>query len=115
MKSLVKKSNSTENEMELYEQLIETEDFKNLLQKKKAFILPFTTFFLTFYFVLPVLAAFTGVLKGQAFLGMTWAWVYALLQFVVVWIGGIVHLKKSEKYDRLTRDILTKYKKELSG
>ncbi|MFS0594366.1 DUF485 domain-containing protein [Cytobacillus horneckiae] len=115
MKSLVKKSNSTENEMELYEQLIETDDFKNLLQKKKAFILPFTIFFLTFYFVLPVLAAFTGVLKGQAFLGMTRAWVYALLQFVVVWIGGIAYFKKSEKYDKLARDILTKYKKELSG
>ncbi|MBT2727115.1 DUF485 domain-containing protein [Bacillus sp. ISL-75] len=115
MESPVKKSYLTEEHVEKkpYYQLVETEDFKVLLQKKKAFIIPVTTFFLTFYFVLPVLAAYTYVLKGEAFLGITWAWVYALLQFVVVWIGGIVYLKKSEKYDKMAQNILTKYRKEL--
>ncbi|MEC1399466.1 hypothetical protein [Peribacillus simplex] len=40
-----------------YRQLIETEEFKYLLQKKKAFIVPVTVFFLAFYFVMPILAA----------------------------------------------------------
>ncbi len=117
MESPVEKSYlATEHvEKKSYYQLVETADFKGLLQKKKAFIIPVTTFFLTFYFVLPVLAAYTDVLKGDAFLGITWAWVYALLQFVVVWIGGIVYLKKSEKYDKIAQNILTKYKKELGG
>ncbi|MFD4815895.1 DUF485 domain-containing protein [Peribacillus butanolivorans] len=96
-----------------YRKLIETEDFKDLLQKKKAFIVPVTLFFLTFYFVLPVLAAYTDVLKGEAFLNITWAWVYALLQFAVVWIGGIVYIKKSAKYDKMAKNILTKYREEL--
>ncbi|CAM4048110.1 DUF485 domain-containing protein [Mesobacillus zeae] len=111
----VKKSYLAEDHVKKkpYYQLVETEDFKDLLQKKKAFIIPVTTFFLIFYFVLPVLAAYTDVLKGEAFLHITWAWVYALLQFVVVWIGGIVYLKKSEKYDKMAQNILTKYKKEL--
>ncbi|MBT2735732.1 DUF485 domain-containing protein [Bacillus sp. ISL-7] len=115
MESPVKKSYLTEEHVEKkpYYLLVETEDFKDLLQKKKAFIIPVTTFFLTFYFVLPVLAAYTYLLKGEAFLGITWAWVYALLQFVVVWIGGIVYLKKSEKYDKMAQNILTKYRKEL--
>lgn len=117
MESLVKKSCFAEEHVEKYpyDQLVETEDFKGLVQKKKAFIIPVTTFFLTFYFVLPVLAAYTDVLKGEAFLGITWAWFYALLQFAVVWIGGIVYLKKSEKYDKMAKNILTKYQKELGG
>ena len=117
MESPLKKSYLAEERVEKkpYYQLVETEDFKELLQKKKAFIIPVTTFFLTFYFVLPVLAAYTDVLKGDAFLDITWAWVYALLQFVVVWIGGIVYLIKSQKYDKMAQNILTKYKKELGG
>ena len=34
-------------------------------------------------------------------------------QFVVVWIGGFVYLKKSEKYDKMAQNILIKYQKEL--
>jgi uncharacterized membrane protein (DUF485 family) len=117
MESIVIKGYLAEEHVEKkpYDQLVESKDFKDLLQKKKAFIIPVTTFFLTFYFVLPLLAAYTDVLKGEAFLNITWAWVYALLQFVVVWIGGIVYLKKSEKYDKMAQTILTKYKKELGG
>ncbi|USK75975.1 DUF485 domain-containing protein [Peribacillus frigoritolerans] len=96
-----------------YRQLIETEEFKELIQRKKAFIVPVTLFFLAFYFVLPILAAYTEVLKGEAFFHITWAWVYALLQFAVVWIGGIVYIKKSAKYDKLAKNILKKYEKEL--
>jgi uncharacterized membrane protein (DUF485 family) len=116
METVVKKSYLVEEHVRKmsYHHLVETEDFKGLLQKKKAFIIPVTTFFLTFYFILPVLAAYTDVLKVEAFLGITWAWVYALLQFVVVWILGIVYLKKSEKYDKMAQNILTKYQKELS-
>ncbi|MBT2614741.1 MULTISPECIES: DUF485 domain-containing protein [unclassified Bacillus (in: firmicutes)] len=96
-----------------YRQLIETEEFKELIQKKKAFIVPVTLFFLAFYFVLPILAAYTEVLKGEAFFHIPWAWIYALLQFAVVWIGGIVYIKKSAKYDKLAKNILKKYEKEL--
>ncbi|OZI13666.1 hypothetical protein CEW92_00035 [Bacillaceae bacterium SAS-127] len=97
-----------------YQQLIQTQEFQAIVKQKKAFILPVTIFFLTFYFVLPILAAYTDVLKGEAFFGITWAWVYALMQFVVVWTGGIVYIKKSEKYDFLSRKLLQKYEKELN-
>jgi uncharacterized membrane protein (DUF485 family) len=80
-----------------YRKLIETEEFKELIQRKKAFIVPVTLFFLAFYFVLPILAAYSEVLKGEAFFHITWAWVYALLQFAVVWIGGNRLYKKSSK------------------
>ncbi|WP_141236466.1 MULTISPECIES: DUF485 domain-containing protein [Peribacillus] len=44
---------------------------------------------------------------------MTWAWVYALLQFAVVWLGGIVYIKKAAKYDKMAKNIFNKYVKEL--
>ncbi|TVX83025.1 DUF485 domain-containing protein [Peribacillus simplex] len=52
-------------------------------------------------------------MKGEAFYNITWAWVYALLQFAVVWLGGIVYIKKAAKYDKIAKNILNKYEKEL--
>lgn len=96
-----------------YNELTRTKEFTDLIKKKKAFLLPATIFFLTFYFLLPILAAYTNVLKGDAFFGLTWAWVYALLQFAVVWIGGLVYMKTAAQYDVTVKEILTKHKKEL--
>lgn len=96
-----------------YIELTRTKEFTDLIKKKKAFLLPATIFFLTFYFLLPILAAYTDVLKGDAFFGLTWAWVYALLQFAVVWIGGLVYMKTAAQYDVTVKEILTKHKKEL--
>ncbi|MGG1994464.1 hypothetical protein ABDI28_16990 [Peribacillus frigoritolerans] len=56
---------------------------------------------------MPILAAYSEVLKGEAFFHITWAWVYALLQFAVVWI------KKAAKYDKMAKKILNKYENEL--
>ena len=96
-----------------FSELVKTEEFSGLLKKKKAFILPASIFFLTYYFMLPILSAYTDVLKGDAFFGLTWAWVYALSQFAVVWIGGIVYMKNAAKYDKTVEEILTKHKEEL--
>ena len=97
-----------------YERLIQTVEFKGLLQMKKAFIIPTTIFFLIFYFTLPLLAAYTKVLHTEIIGPITGVWIYAGLQFLLVWICGFVYVKKSEKYDNLSKAILLKYRKELS-
>ena len=48
-----------------YHTLIQTEEFADLLKRKKAFIIPTTIFFLIFYFTLPILAAYTKVLHTE--------------------------------------------------
>ncbi|MFK2826345.1 DUF485 domain-containing protein [Bacillus sp. B190/17] len=96
-----------------YTQLVQQADFQKLIKKKKSFIVPMTIFFLVFYFMLPILAAYTDILKADAFAGLTWAWVYALAQFIVVWIAGIVYIKKAQGYDALAASILTENKEEL--
>ncbi|WP_066390286.1 DUF485 domain-containing protein [Neobacillus mesonae] len=97
-----------------YERLIQTKEFKELVQRKKSFILPTTIFFLIFYFTLPLLAAYTKVLHSEVVGPITGVWIFAGLQFLLVWICGFVYVKKSEKYDNLAGVILHKYRKELS-
>ncbi|KAB7706594.1 DUF485 domain-containing protein [Bacillus aerolatus] len=98
-----------------YTHLTQQPEFRALLKKKKAFILPMTIFFLVFYFLLPTLAAYTNILEAHAFGGLTWAWVYALAQFVVVWVAGVIYIKKAQGYDSMAEDILAKHKEELDA
>ncbi|CEH27869.1 DUF485 domain-containing protein [Aneurinibacillus migulanus] len=97
----------------LYTTLIQTGDFQELIQKKKEFIIPMSIFFFVFYFTLPILAAYTDILTKQAMGHITWAWVYALMQFVLVWVCGYVYVKKSEKFDISAKEILSAYEGEL--
>lgn len=96
-----------------YDALIQTPEFKELLKRKKSFILPTTFFFLIFYFTLPLLAAYTKILHTEVIDSIAGAWVFAMLQFVLVWTCGWIYVKKSEKYDKLAAKILEKHKEEL--
>jgi uncharacterized membrane protein (DUF485 family) len=61
-----------------------TSAFRELTQKRKAFILPATIFFLVFYFGLPFLTAFTTVLDVNVIGAINLAWVYAFAQFAIL-------------------------------
>jgi len=97
-----------------YNSIIQTNEFKELLQKKRSFIILTTIFFLIFYFSLPLLAAYSKVLHTEVVGPIPGAWLFAALQFLIVWICGFIYVKKSEQYDNLSKTILQKYKKELS-
>lgn len=97
-----------------YEEFIQTQEFKELLKRKKLFILPTTIFFLVCYFTLPLLAAYTKVLHTEVFDSIAGVWVFAMLQFILVWVCGWIYVKKSEKYDELASKILKKHKGELN-
>ena len=90
------------------ERLIQTEEFADLIKRKKAFIIPTTIFFLIFYFTLPILAAYTKVLHTEVLGTITGAWIFAGLQFLLVWICGFIYVKKSENYDNTSKSDLTK-------
>ena len=97
-----------------YHALIQTQEFRELIKRKKAFILPTTLFFLIFYFTLPLLAAYTKILHTEVIDSIAGAWVFAMLQFILVWACGWIYVKKSEKYDKLAAEILEKHKEELN-
>lgn len=76
-----------------------TSAFQELMQKKKRFIIPATIFFLVFYMGLPVLAGFTTVLNAPLVGALTWAWVYALAQFVMTWTLMHLYVSRANKWD----------------
>jgi uncharacterized membrane protein (DUF485 family) len=76
-----------------------TSAFKELMQRKKAFIIPATIFFLIFYFGLPVLAAFTTLLNFQVIGAISGAYVYAFAQFAMTWILMHLYVSQANKWD----------------
>lgn len=82
--------------------------FRELMQAKKAFIIPATIFFMVFYFGLPVLAAFTTVLNFQVVGAITGAYVYAFAQFAMTWILMHVYVSRANRWD----DIVDRARRE---
>ena len=94
---------NTEND---YSSIVQSSSFQTLLSEKKKFIIPITIFFFCFYFALPILTSYTTVLN-QKFIGsITWAWVFAFLQFVMTWVLCMLYSKKAARFDELAAQVV---------
>ena len=93
-----------------FEKVANSTQFEHLMRQKKRFIIPVTIFFLSFYFLLPLLTSYTTILESKAVGDITWAWIFALAQFVMTWILCIVYVKKSASYDKQVAKILEEIK-----
>jgi uncharacterized membrane protein (DUF485 family) len=78
-----------------------TSAFKELVRRKRAFIIPATIFFMVFYFGLPFLAAFTTVLNVKVIGPLTLAYIYAFAQFAMTWIIMHLYVSRANKWDDL--------------
>lgn len=78
-----------------------TSAFEELVRKKKAFLVPAVIFYLVFYMGMPILGGFTTMLNVQAVGELTWAFIYALAQFPMVWIFCHLYRNRAHKWDRL--------------
>lgn len=67
-------------------------------------------FFMLFYFVLPLLTSFTRVLHQKAIGEITWVWIFAFAQFIMVWVLATVYVSKANKFDKHVNMILEKKK-----
>ena len=86
-----------------------SEQFKDLLQIKRLFIVPAFVFFLVYYFALAVLVGYAPKLASTRVIGtVTVAYLFALSQFVVGWIIAGLYLLASTRFDALTKDILAR-------
>jgi len=88
-----------------YRKIAASEGFRRLMSRKKRFILPLSLFFLTFYFVLPVMTSYTDVLNGSALGPITWAWVFAFGQFVMTWALCTLYTRKAVQFDKMSETI----------
>ena len=74
-------------------------EFRELIKRKKAFVIPATIFFLTWYFGFIILAGYAPEFMGREFLtdGLTVGYVLALSQFLMTWGLAAWYLRKADK------------------
>ena len=74
-------------------------EFRELVKRKKAFVLPATLFFLAWYFGFIILAGYAPDFMGEEFLtdGLTVGYMLALSQFVMTWVLGWWYLRKADR------------------
>ena len=74
-------------------------EFRELIRKKRSFVVPATVFFLAWYFGFVILAGYAPDFMGREFLtdGLTVGYVLALSQFVMTWGLGAWYLRKADR------------------
>jgi uncharacterized membrane protein (DUF485 family) len=81
-------------------------EFRDLVSKKRAFVIPATIFFLAWYFGFVILAGYAPDFMGREFLtdGLTVGYVLALSQFVMTWGLGLWYVRKADReFDPLAK------------
>jgi len=74
-------------------------EFRELVRKKRSFVVPATVFFLTWYFGFIILAGYAPDFMGREFIadGLTVGYALALSQFVMVWVLGAMYLRRADR------------------
>jgi uncharacterized membrane protein (DUF485 family) len=74
-------------------------EFRELIKRKRAFVVPATVFFLAWYFGFIILAGYAPDFMGEEFItdGMTVGYALALTQFLMTWGLGWWYLRKSDR------------------
>ncbi|HLS08463.1 DUF485 domain-containing protein [Lentibacillus sp.] len=89
-----------------YEKVVESGQFKQFMQNKRKFIIPFTIFFLIFYFLLPVLTSYTTFLNTPVIGDISWVWLFAFAQFIMTWVLCTIYVKKANAFDEQVERII---------
>jgi uncharacterized membrane protein (DUF485 family) len=74
-------------------------EFRELIKRKRAFVVPATIFFLAWYFGFIILAGYAPDFMGREFItdGLTVGYALALTQFLMVWGLGWWYLRKADR------------------
>ena len=75
-----------------------SEEFQQLVKRRRRFVVPATVFFLAWYFGFVVLAGYAPDFMGESvYEGLTVGYVLALTQFIMVWFLGWLYLRKADR------------------
>ena len=89
-------------------------EFQELVRRRRAFVIPATIFFLSWYMLFIVVTAVAPGFMGERITGgLTVGYVYALTQFLMVLVLGIWYLRKSASvFDPLAERAIARYADE---
>jgi len=73
-------------------------EFRELLAKRRRFVIPATAFFLTWYLGFIALAGYAPDFMGESvYEGFTVGYALALSQFVMTWVLGWMYVRKADR------------------
>ena len=83
-------------------------EFQELVSKRRSFVLPGTIFFLAYYMAFILLAGYAGdFMNERIYEGLTVGYALALSQFVMVFVLGLMYLKRADRdYDPLAQKVV---------
>jgi uncharacterized membrane protein (DUF485 family) len=91
-----------------WEAIERSPEFRELVSRRRRFVLPATVFFLTWYLGFILLAGYAEDFMGSSiYQGFTVGYLLALSQFVMVWGLAFWYLRKAEReFDPLEREVV---------
>jgi uncharacterized membrane protein (DUF485 family) len=92
-----------------WEAIERSSEFQELIRRRRSFVLPATIFFLLYYMAFILLAGYAEDFMGSSvYEGLTVGYCLALTQFLMVFVLGILYLRKADRvYDPLAQRVLT--------
>jgi uncharacterized membrane protein (DUF485 family) len=91
-----------------WEAIERSPEFQELVHKRRAFVLPATAFFLSYYMAFVLLAGYAKDFMGSSvYEGLTVGYCLALTQFLMVLVLGLMYLKRADRdYDPLAEKVV---------
>ncbi len=94
-----------------YEAIERSPEFRELVRRRRGFVLPCTAFFLAWYLGFILLCAYAPDFMGESvYEGLTVGYCLALTQFLMVFVLGIWYLRKADRvFDPLAERAIAAY------
>ena len=86
-------------------------EFRELVKRRRSFVIPATIFFLAYYMTFIIVAGYAPDFMGESvYQGLTVGYCYALTQFLMVFVLGLWYLRKADKeFDPLAERAIAAY------
>ena len=91
-----------------WERIEHSPEFQELVHKRRSFVVPATIFFLAYYMGFILLTGYAeDFMASSVYEGLTVGYTLALTQFLMVFVLGIMYLRRSDRdYDPLARKVV---------
>jgi uncharacterized membrane protein (DUF485 family) len=81
-----------------WEGIERSQEFRELVKRRRSFVVPATVFFLAFYMGFILLAGYAPDFMGESvYQGLTVGYCLALTQFVMVFVLGLWYLRRADR------------------
>lgn len=92
-----------------FESIEASAGFRELMKKKKAFLISATALFLGVYLSFIFIISYTEWLSASFIGDISWVWVFAFSLFAMTWILVTVYMKRAAKFDEMAHNTLKEF------